>query len=191
MIVEDASALIDVLLRTHAALAVEDGLFAPGLTLHAPHLIDIESAQVLRRYAAGGEIDDARGHAALDDLADFPIRRYPHDFLLPRVWALRHNLTAYDAVYVALAEAPEAALLTRDRRLAAASGHRARIELVCAFKESKFFLIINRTPRLAGLGELARGPAGRPPDSGFRRSHTKIHAVDTEHGRASRPPPDA
>ena len=61
---------------------------------------------------------------------DFPMRRYPDDFLLPRVWDLRHNLTAYDAVYVALAEALDAPLLTRDRRLAAASGHRARIELV-------------------------------------------------------------
>lgn len=131
MIVVDTSALIEVLLRTDAASAVEERLFAPGLTLHAPHLIDIESAQVLRRYAAGGEIDDARGRSALDDLADFPIRRYPHDFLLPRVWALRHNLTAYDAVYVALAEALDATLLTRDRRLAAASGHRARVELVC------------------------------------------------------------
>ena len=59
-----------------------------------------------------------------------PLRRYAHDFLLPRVWALRHNLTAYDAVYVALAEALEAPLLTRDQRIAAATGHRARIELV-------------------------------------------------------------
>ena len=130
MIVVDASALIEVLLRTRSAPAVEQRLFVPDLTLHAPHLIDIETAQVLRRYALGGEIDDARGRAALEDLADFPIRRYPHDFLLPRVWELRHNLTAYDAVYVALAEALDATLLTRDRRLAGASGHRARVELV-------------------------------------------------------------
>jgi predicted nucleic acid-binding protein len=57
-------------------------------------------------------------------------RSYPHDLLLPRVWALRHNLTAYDAVYVALAEALDAPLLTRDQRMAAASGHHSRIELV-------------------------------------------------------------
>jgi len=128
--VVDASALIEVLLRTNGAMLVEEHLFTAGETLHAPHLIDIETAQVLRRYAAGGEIDGARGRAALDDLADFPLRRYPHDFLLPRVWELRHNLTAYDAIYVALAEALDASLLTRDRRLAAASGHRARVIVV-------------------------------------------------------------
>ena len=104
MIVVDASALIEVLLRTRAAKTVEDRLFSTGHTLHAPHLIDVEVAQV--------------------------IRRYPHDFLLPRIWELRNNLTAYDATYVALAEALEAPLLTRDRRLAGASGHRAPIELV-------------------------------------------------------------
>ena len=157
--VVDASALIEVLLRTSNATVVEERLFGAGETLHVPYLIDIETAQVVRRYAAGGEIDDARGRAALriasiqgddgmrgrrhgarrrrlsscealGDLADFPMRRYPHDFLLQRVWDLRHNLTAYDAVYVALAEALDATLLTRDRRLAAASGHRARIEMV-------------------------------------------------------------
>ena len=130
MIVVDASALIEVLLRTSGAALVEARLFTAGETLHAPHLIDVETAQVIRRYAAGGEIDGARGREALADLADFPLRRYAHDFLLPRVWDLRHNLTAYDAVYVALAEALDATLLTRDRRLAAASGHRARVEVV-------------------------------------------------------------
>src|ERR1700677_3607735 len=128
--VVDASALIEVLLRTSWAVSVEERLFAAGETLYAPYLIDIETAQVLRRYAAGGEIDGARGLAALNDLADFPLQRYPHDFLLPRVWDLRHNLTAYDAIYVALAEALDATLLTRDRRLAAASGHQARVQLV-------------------------------------------------------------
>jgi predicted nucleic acid-binding protein len=130
VIVVDASGLIEVLLRTSGAALVEARLFAAGETLHAPHLIDVETAQVIRRYAAGREIDSARGRAALADLADFPLRRYPHDFLLPRVWDLRHNLTAYDGVYVALAEALDATLLTRDRRLAAASGHRARVEVV-------------------------------------------------------------
>lgn len=85
---------------------------------------------MIRRYAAKGDIDAGRGRAALEDLADFPLRRYPHDVLLPRVWELRSNLTAYDAVYVALAEALGAPLLTRDQRLVAAAGHRARIELV-------------------------------------------------------------
>ena len=130
MIVVDASAVLETLLRTPNAEAVEKRLFEPSQTLHAPHLLDVEVAQVLRRYAGNGEIDDERGRAALADLADFPLRRYPHDFLLPRVWDLRRNLTAYDAVYVALAEALDAPLLTCDRRLATAPGHQARIELV-------------------------------------------------------------
>jgi len=130
LIVVDASALIEVLLRTPAARTVENRLFAPGQTLHAPHLLDIEVAQVIRRYAARGEIDGERGRAALADLSDLPLQRYPHDFLLPRVWDLRNNLTAYDAVYVALAEALDAVLLTRDQRLAAAAGHHAGVELV-------------------------------------------------------------
>jgi predicted nucleic acid-binding protein len=129
LIVVDASALIEVLLRTPAAPAVERRLFVPGETLHGPHLLDIEVTQVIRRYAANGEIGAERGRAALTDLTDFPIRRYPHGFLLPRVWDLRDNLTAYDAVYVALAEALDAVLLTRDHRLAGAAGHHARIEV--------------------------------------------------------------
>ena len=127
MIVLDASA---VLLRTPNAEAVERRLFASRQTLHAPHLLDVEIAQVVRRYAAAGEIDQERGRAALADLSDFPPRRYPHDILLPRIWDLRYNLTAYDAAYVALAEALDAPLLTRDHRLAAAAGHHARVELV-------------------------------------------------------------
>lgn len=130
MIVVDASALLAALLRTPAAEAVEERLFAERQTLHAPHLLDVEVAQVIRRYAAAGDIDEERGEAALADLGDFPLRRYPHDFLLPRVWELRHNLTAYDAIYVALAEALDAPLLTCDRRFAAAAGHTAQVDVV-------------------------------------------------------------
>lgn len=126
----DASALLEALLRTPAAPAVETRLFEAGQTLHAPHLIDVEVAQVLRRYAASGQIGSGRCREALSDLGDFSLHRYPHDLLLPRVWELRHNLSAYDAVYVALAEALNAPLLTRDHRLAAASGHRAQVDLV-------------------------------------------------------------
>jgi len=126
----DASALIEVLLRTPAARAVERFMFAPGETLHAPHLLDVEVAQVIRQYAANGEIAAERGRVALGDLCDLRVQRYPHDFLLRRVWDLRNNLTAYDAVYVALAEALDALLLTRDRRLANAGGHHARVALV-------------------------------------------------------------
>ena len=129
MIVVDASALLEALLRTPAAEAVERRLFDARETLHAPHLLNIEVVQVIRRYAAAGELDQERGRAALADLEDFPLRRYPHGFLLPRVWELRNNLTAYDAVYVALAEALDAPLLTRDRRLAAAASRHVRVEL--------------------------------------------------------------
>jgi predicted nucleic acid-binding protein len=73
-------------------------LFDRRQTLHAPHVLDVEAAQVIRRHAANREINQERGRAALDDLADLPVRRYAHDFLLQRVWNLRHNLTAYDAV---------------------------------------------------------------------------------------------
>lgn len=130
MIVIDASALLEVLLRTPSAQRVETRLFEePRQTLHAPHLLDVEVAQVLRRYSTMGELDDQRGTEALADLADFPIRRYQHDFLLTRVWTLRNNFTAYDAVYVALAEALNARLLTRDQRLAAAVRRHVDIEL--------------------------------------------------------------
>jgi len=130
VIVIDASALLEALLRTPAATAVEERLFDLGDTLHAPHLIDIAVAQVLRRYAVTGQVEPGRCQGALGDLSDFPLHRYPHDVLLPRIWELRHNLTAYDAVYVALAEPLDAALLTRDRRLAATAGHHIQVDLV-------------------------------------------------------------
>lgn len=122
--------MLEAILRTPAASAVERRLFEPSQTLHVPHLLDVEVAQVVRRYVANNEIDAERGRTAIADLADFPLHRYPHDFLLPRIWELGSNFTAYDAAYVALAEALDAPLLTRDKRLAASPGHHARIELV-------------------------------------------------------------
>ena len=130
MIVTDASAVLEVLLGTTATLDLQRRLFDSGESLHAPHLLDLEIAQVLRRYVSGGELTPQRGKQALTDLADFPIRRYPHDLFLPRIWALRHNVTAYDAAYLALAESLAAPLLTCDTRLAATFGHRATVELV-------------------------------------------------------------
>jgi len=130
LIVVDSSALLEVLLRTLAASRIEKRIFASKETLHTPHLVDLEIAQVLRRYCAAGEMVPARGKEALRDLTDFPIIRYPHDMFLFRVWELRNNLTAYDAVYVALAEALSAPLLTRDARLASSPGHSATIELI-------------------------------------------------------------
>ena len=130
MIVVDASALLEVLLNTSAGTLVTRRLFAENETLHAPHLVDLEIAQVLRRYALTGDLKSTRGLQALEDLADFPLTRYPHDLLLPRIWELRHNITSYDAAYIALAEALAAPLLTRDAALASAGGHRAQIELI-------------------------------------------------------------
>jgi len=100
---------------------VGDRLFEDvGQALCAPHLIDVEITQVLRRFAADGSITDARAREALRDLADLPLMRYPHDILLDRMWDFRHNLTAYDAAYAALAEILPAPLVTCDRKLASA-----------------------------------------------------------------------
>jgi predicted nucleic acid-binding protein len=130
VIVVDASAAAEVLLRGPAAEAIERRIHHISETLHAPHSIDVEVSHVIRRYAARGDISDDLGRGAISDLVDFPVRRHPHLWLLPRIWELRHNLSAYDAAYVALAETLDAPIVTRDRRLAGASGHRARIELI-------------------------------------------------------------
>jgi predicted nucleic acid-binding protein len=129
VIVVDASAILEVLLQTPAAGRISRRIFAPRETLHAPHLLDVEIAQVLRRYARSGIISPERGAEALADLADLPVQRYPHFVLLPRIWQLRHNLTAYDAAYLALAEALDAPLATRDKALASARSM-ARVEVI-------------------------------------------------------------
>jgi predicted nucleic acid-binding protein len=130
MIVVDASALIECLLQTQTGLRVEGRLFGPRETLHAPHLLDLEVAQVLRRLAAAGTITPGRGEEALQDLGDLTVHRYPHSPLMARVWELRGSVTAYDAAYLALAEALDAPLLTCDAKLATARGHRARVDVV-------------------------------------------------------------
>ena len=130
MIVVDASALVHVLLRTPTSGRLETALFGSGRTLHAPHLVDIEAASAFRRLAAAGEIDAERGRTMLALLADLPVRRYAHGALMPRVWDLRANVTAYDAVYVALAEVLGAPLLTRDAKLARAVWHLIAVELL-------------------------------------------------------------
>ena len=130
MIVIDSSAVLEVLLRSQTGLKFEKRIFSPRESLFAPHLLDLEVVQVLRRYCTSGEIDSERGKEAIEDLNDIPINRYPHDIFLHRVWELRHNMTAYDAAYVALAETLAAPLLTRDAHLASAPGHDAVIELI-------------------------------------------------------------
>ena len=130
MIVIDASVILEVLLAGAGSPAVEDRIFSRKETLHAPHSIDLEVVQVLRRYAASKDMTAQRGLEAITDFLDLPITRYPHDMFVPRIWELRHNITAYDAAYVALAEALSAPLLTRDARLASSSRHHAKIELI-------------------------------------------------------------
>lgn len=129
MIVLDASAVIEWLLQSAVGVKIDQRIFFPSESLHAPHLLDVEIAQVLRRYVRDKTITAQRGQEALEDLADMPLNRYPHDFLIPRVWDLRATLTAYDAVYVALAELLDAPLLTCDGKIASAPGHHANVEV--------------------------------------------------------------
>lgn len=129
MIVVDASIVVEVVLRSDKGMALEERLLDGDDPLHAPHVLDLEVANALRQCVGRGEIDERRGREALADLADIPIKRHPHRPLLERVWQLRHNLTAYDAAYLALAETLGASLATRDKALASVAGHRARVEL--------------------------------------------------------------
>jgi predicted nucleic acid-binding protein len=130
VIVLDASALVELVLGTHAGRSVASRISDPNLALHAPSLADVEVTQVVRRYVLAGIVTVERGAAAIDALLAIDLTRHDHTPLVPRAWALRHNLTAYDAVYVALAEALPAPLLTGDRRLAGSVGHTAKIEVV-------------------------------------------------------------
>lgn len=132
MIVIDASAVLELLLNTPPGARVAQRIAPENETLHAPHVLDLEVAQVLRRYALARLIEDARAQQALDDLRDLGIERYPHDVLLPRIWQLRHNATAYDAAYLALAETLGATLVTFDGRLATVPGAAARVEVIQA-----------------------------------------------------------
>jgi len=129
VIVTDASAAVAMLLRHEQAERLFDRMFVDGESLHAPHLLDVEVAQVVRRYWRAGEITAARGEAALSDLAVLPIQRYAHEPLLGRIWHLRNNVTAYDAVYVALAEGLGAVLLTLDSALGRIPGCRVAVEV--------------------------------------------------------------
>ena len=130
MIVLDASAVIELLLRPGRHRALLNRVLDPGQSLVAPHVLDLEVTQVLRRYAAGRELSAARAEAAFGDYRDLRISRYPHKPLLSRIWELRSNCTAYDAAYIALAETLDCPLLTCDTALAVVPGHRATIEIV-------------------------------------------------------------
>jgi predicted nucleic acid-binding protein len=116
-------------LQTEAGAPAGDRLLTPEVSLQAPHLLDVEVAQALRRFVLQGKLRAVRASQALEDLRAFPVKRYSHEILLPRIWALRQNLTAYDATYVALAEILGATLLTRDSRIQRAPGHSAQVEV--------------------------------------------------------------
>lgn len=130
MIVVDASGAVGYLADRPTGVREVIRQRFGGQTLHAPHLLDAEVAHVLRRLVSTGELTEEQGRMALENFILLPIARYPHSPLLPRVWALRHNLSAYDALYVALAEGLGAPLLTLDTRLRDAPGHRAVIDVL-------------------------------------------------------------
>ncbi len=130
MSVLDASAVIELLLGTALGREVAERVSDPAVDLHAPHLLDVEVAQVLRRYVRERWLTPREATAALDDLRALDVERHGHEALLDRVWALRDNMTAYDAVYVALAEALGTTLLTCDRKVAQAPGMARRVVLV-------------------------------------------------------------
>ena len=116
MIVLDSSAVVEWLLGLPQADAVAERIVSAD-SLHAPALLDVEVAQVVRRYAAAGEIGAEAGERALDALSELDVNRYTHELLLPLIWRLRHNVTAYGAAFLALAAALDAPLLTLDARL--------------------------------------------------------------------------
>ncbi len=130
MIVVDASALLEFLLQTPLGTRVEARLLRDEDEFHSPHLMDVEVTQGLRRLVRAGDVSADRAAEAIADLADLDLHRHPHLDLLTRAWKLREYVTAYDAMYVALAEALDASIVTCDRPPAKAPGHRARIEVI-------------------------------------------------------------
>lgn len=130
MIVIDASALLEFLLQTPLGRRVEARLFHGGDEFHVPHLVDVEVTQGLRRLVHAREVSANRAAEALTDLVALDLHRHAHTDWVARAWMLRQYITAYDAMYVALAEALDAPLVTCDVPLSQAPGHRARIEPV-------------------------------------------------------------
>jgi len=130
LIVLDASAVVEILNRG----ALVEGLMAKttgsGEALITPHLLDLEVANAIRGLTAARHLDSARAEVLLSELAAFPAERRAHTPLLERIWELRHNFTAYDAAYIALAEAEGAVLYTCDSKLC--KGHRAKVVLFAA-----------------------------------------------------------
>lgn len=135
MLVVDASAVTELLLGRPAAGTIAQQLRDHDFDLHAPQLLDVEVLSALRRVVAAGDAAAERAHDAVADLRDLPVERYGHDALVPRIWELRQNFSAYDAAYVALAEAiadDGAPLITADARLARAVGSHTRVRVIVA-----------------------------------------------------------
>lgn len=130
MIVLDASVVVELLVDGPLADSLRRDLSTREDSLLAPHLLDVEVLSALRGLIAGKRIDSHRSAQFLSGLAELPAERYPHAPLLPRIWELRHNFTAYDAAYIALAEMTGAVLYTCDERLR--NGHRARVVVLTA-----------------------------------------------------------
>jgi len=130
LIVVDASAVIEFLFATQLAGPVGDRIVDPREEVGSPCLLDAEVAHVIRRWHFAGTVDEPRARRAIDHLARLRVLRWPHEPLLPRIWALRHNFTAYDAAYIALAESLGATLLTCDRALARNDGLDCTVELI-------------------------------------------------------------
>ncbi len=128
MLVVDTSALLDALAGHPPDPLLVDRLAGDG-DLHAPHLVDVELLQALRRLTRLGALSEDRAQDARTDFGELALTRYPHEPLADRVWELRHNLTAYEAVFVALAEALAAPLITCDAGLAGAPGLLTPVEL--------------------------------------------------------------
>jgi predicted nucleic acid-binding protein len=124
--------LVELVLQTPTGHVLADRISNPALRLDVPHLVDLEVANALRRYVRAEKIDVADAAIALADLRALDLRRHAHEPLLDRMWELRQNLSAYDAAYVALAEALETTVVSCDARLAHASGVGGRVELIAA-----------------------------------------------------------
>jgi predicted nucleic acid-binding protein len=129
LIVVDASVVLDYLIENQpAAEILRARLVDHAETLHAPHLVDPEVANGLRRLVYLGKLSTHRAEGAVNALQELELTRYPHEQFLERIWQLRPSLSGYDAAYVALAEALGVPLVTTDAALARSTGHRARIE---------------------------------------------------------------
>jgi predicted nucleic acid-binding protein len=125
MIVLDASVIVELLTNGASADSIRNELAGRSDSLIAPHLLDVEVLSALRRLVTGRRIDTHRSEQMLSALAALPVERCAHIPLLGRIWELRHNFTAYDAAYIALAEATNAVLYTGDEKLC--KGHGARV----------------------------------------------------------------